>query len=785
MSAAGGCCLSDSSFGHLVRPVARLTSGIPTERLNPDGTTTTEEPRVVIECETRGDHSFLETAWQRFLDNDFSRYAQPLLSIAAAHLEEATRLFITYALEHGTWDPISIHLPDLETPNLVLSHSGLAVLVRAALDSFKWLIENEPSCGIGLIQSWTKGQSITLRRIGTLGVALTSEWTADAKLTWLLSNDMIFLAALYAEIPQVLEAAFPGASTETQERIVRRIVEGPSQKMESPYQEHRIYSLLAKLNACCPNHPGVADAVATIARAHPEFRASEASPELKGGAYLRGEPPWATPPFSTNSLLALPATEALDLLLAFEPDDTRDIGVDDVVSILHRAVGTKPDWGLEITSGLQDRGIFDTYLWRGILAGFAQPEISIGGWSVVLDILANHPQIIEAATYEAANLLEQSVSRESGGIPIENLPLAATVGRQVWDSLISREWLKKQSDDWLVTAINDPAGIVMQFELRALNRLWKGAGDAWSGIPPDWRAHWQNVIRDGSWTSAMGRILLASQVHLLFAMDHEWTSAEMPQVFAWNGRLVAAEQAWHGYLVWGHWTDEFLKCFIDCYTATFPYLRSNLGKHRARFCEHIASIAVFGARNPLADGWLSTFIQTVDEEDRTSWASSVEMALRQVPNERKQIVWDKWIKTYWTMRNQGQPSLPSGIEVSLMAGWLLYLGSAMPEALGLLLQGPKSVPRDNYANVSLYMQLNEMLIDAQYPQEVALFLKCLLASETGAPYLNPIDAVVRRLITSAADRTVLIQICERLSVLGYPAEAAELRRLIEPPTEDV
>jgi hypothetical protein len=161
------------------------------------------------------------------------------------------------------------------------------------------------------------------------------------------------------------------------------------------------------------------------------------------------------------------------------------------------------------------------------------------------------------------------------------------------------------------------------------------------------------------------------------------------------------------------------------------------------------------------------------------------MALRQVPNERKQIVWDKWIKTYWTMRNQGQPSLPSGIEVSLMAGWLLYLGSAMPDALGLLLQGPKSVPRDNYANVSLYMQLNEMRIDAQYPQEVALFLKCLLASETGAPYLNPIDAVVRRLITSAADRTVLIQICERLSVLGYPAEAAELRRLIEPPTEDV
>ena len=221
---------------------------------------------------------------------------------------------------------------------------------------------------------------------------------------------------------------------------------------------------------------------------------------------------------------------------------------------------------------------------------------------------------------------------------------------------------------------------------------------------------------------------------------------------------------------------------LSCYTATFPCLRSNLGKHRARFCEHIAWIAVFGAKNPLSDGWLSDFIRTVDDEDRASWASSVEMALRQVPVEKKQFVWDKWMKTYWALRNQGRPSLPSGLEVSLMTHWLLYLGSAMPEALQLLLQGPKPVPRDNYANSFLYMQMNELRIDAQFPQEVALFLRYLLNSETGAPYLDPINAVVRRLVASVADRTVLIQVCERLSVLGYPTEAAELKRLVEHPT---
>ena len=82
------------------------------------------------------------------------------------------------------------------------------------------------------------------------------------------------------------------------------------------------------------------------------------------------------------------------------------------------------------------------------------------------------------------------------------------------------------------------------------------------------------------------------------------------------------------------------------------------------------------------------------------------------------------------------------------------------------------------------MQLNDLQIDAQYPQEVALYLRCLLDSEAGAPYLNPIDAVIRRLIASAADRRVLIEICERLSVLGCPAEAAELRNLVGPSTSD-
>jgi hypothetical protein len=769
-------------FSHLARPLARLTVGIPTQTLGPDGITTTDEPRVVIECETRGDHTFLETAWQHFLGGDFSSYVHQLISVVVAHLEESTHLFRSYGMEHDWWDPISIHLPNLETPSIVLSHDGLAVLVKAALDSLKWIIKNEPKCGVGLVLSWSKGQSITLRRLAVLGVALTSDWTADAKLSWLLSGNYIYRPGFSTEVSQVLEAAFPQASAGEQERIVRRVVQGP-QETELLHRDYRIYALLSKLNASCPNHPLVAGALAALAQERPEFKPREEQPEITGGAVPLGDRPWLGLPFSATSLSALPAAGAVDQLLSFQPTEESGIEEDDITSTLQGAVEAKPIWGVEVVDALQSRGNFATYLWRGAIAGLAQAELRAEDWSALLDLLANQSKIAEVAADEIAIFLERGISRESGGVPSDCLERAVAVARQVWTALTPRSWRKDQSDEWLSTAINDPAGLLMQFELRALTRMRKNAGDVWSGIPRDWRADWEDVIRGGSWTSAMGRILLASQVHVLFAIDREWAAAEMPQVFVWDGRLLAAEQAWHGYLVWGYWTDEFLERFLSCYAATFPYVRSNLGKHRARFCEHIAWIAVFGARNPLADGWLTAFIRTVDEEDRASWASSVEMALRQVPSEKKHLVWDKWIKTYWEMRNQAQPSLPSGLEVSLMAGWLLHLGSAMPEALSALLQGPRPVPLGSYTNSSLYMQLKDLHIDAQYPQEVALYLRCLLDSETVVPYLNAIDAVVRRLITSAAERPVLIQICERLSVLGYPTEAAELRCLVEPPAQ--
>jgi hypothetical protein len=186
-----------------------------------------------------------------------------------------------------------------------------------------------------------------------------------------------------------------------------------------------------------------------------------------------------------------------------------------------------------------------------VVSGWSQSRLDDKGWSRVLSLLIDHREIVPIAVFETVQLLERGISQESGGIKEEALALATIVGLQAWTALLSREWPRREAQEWLTVAINDPAGILMQFKLRALVQIWRSAGDGWKGLPPDWRHHFAEVVRGQSWTAAISRVVLASQVQVLFAIDPGWTASEMPQVFTWDSDSLLAQQAWHGYLVWG------------------------------------------------------------------------------------------------------------------------------------------------------------------------------------------------------------------------------------------
>ena len=752
-------------FRHLLRPVIRLKPNI---RFN--ASPGANEPDIEVELETVGDDFWIGQVWRQLFQTNLGAFANQLAAFVTAHLEEASLLYRSFGMEHTSGDPISWLLPTVDAHSISLQNSGVGVLIDVALRTLAFFLENSPERANALIETWASANSIALRRFAAFGVAKSESWTPDEKLRWLLGRELVYRPGFRQEVLMVLRAAFREASEAMKSAVVDRVIEGPDPDAKQEYRDIAINQFLLTLSEVDPEYSLAAKELESLRLRRPSL-SSQREPEPSG----QGEFPWDRPPFSVAELLSAPARTKIADLLSFEPTRPGGLGRRSLVGAVEQAVQEQPQWGFDLAAALREEAAWGTDLWMGVIRGWNRPNLSPGQLTEVLTLLTECPGIVRVAADEVASLLERGFSDEARLNEARQFELALRISAQVWSELEQRpEDRREDANEWLTVAINNPAGILMQFEVRALTNVREQAGESWTGLPKDVPALLTGVVGGESWAAEMGRIVLASQVYTLFTLDANWTLENLLPLFDWDLNARTAKQAWHGHLVWGRWDDDFLKHFFPSYVKTFPRVHGHLGKPREQFCQHMAGVALFSAIHPLKDGWLRGFIKEVGPEERIMWASGVRLMLERVTAENKRLVWETWINLYWQERLDGRLPKLEGREVAAMIGWSLNLLPVFPEALELILKSP---PAD-YWQPELYMRMQRSNVCEDYPRESAVLLRHMLRSDTTLMYSDPIVEMTRDLLGRGADPTVLIDICQELARLGY-LEAVELRALIE------
>ena len=206
-----------------------------------------------------------------------------------------------------------------------------------------------------------------------------------------------------------------------------------------------------------------------------------------------------------------------------------------------------------------------------------------------------------------------------------------------------------ESESWLTKAINHPGGKIVEFWLDALSRIRAEAGESWDGIPSKFKSNFHKVLTETSYAAELGRVVLASQLHFLFALEADWTRENILPLLDWDTNLKQAQQAWHGFLSWGRWNEDLLSDLLPLYEKTFAHLSTDLGSSELRdhFSGHIASIAIYGSTNPVQDGWLGRFLKAVDSKERKNWAFHIRILLQDMQENIAQNLWERWLKEYW------------------------------------------------------------------------------------------------------------------------------------------
>jgi hypothetical protein len=462
--------------------------------------------------------------------------------------------------------------------------------------------------------------------------------------------------------------------------------------------------------------------------------------------------------------------ELLEFISNFKPDDPLELhGLMDKV---REAASESYDWSRKVVQLLLERDLWISELWNALISAWRQKGLTAEQWQEILSLLDSNDKVIDLCLYEVSNLLEGGTKGTEHDIPTAMFSDAKIVARKAWAACERSAEKQEEAEDWLFVAINRPAGTLLEFWLRTLSRNRQELGDQWKDLPSEDERFLSRVVSGDSYAAELGRVVVASQVFFLFSTDENWTIQHVIPLFSCTTNLRRALQAWHGYLVWGSWSDRLLEHLLPKYEEAFPFVNSHFGKVRDAFCDHLAGIAAFSKIDP-SKRLVYRFLAAVTEEERIKWAASFGQGLKGMEDAAKSAMWTQWLRQYWKDRLEGIPVALTEKEGEEMVEWSIHLGSVFSEVVANVLL--TSIP--DMQGSFILTELSESDLRKQYPKESSALVLHVLRNARAMPWdTRWIEPLVTELASSTESKPDTRLICDELARLGYP-DAQRLKKL--------
>jgi len=449
-------------------------------------------------------------------------------------------------------------------------------------------------------------------------------------------------------------------------------------------REYEKYNLLNWINSNAPDSSIAREAFERVQKEHPEFLQRE-YPDLDhwiSGARLVDH----KSPHSAEELLQESPEKWIEVLLQFKGDVLHEQpDREGLLQEVTKAVNMSFDWGLRLAIALAQRKEWNSDIWGYLIKGWKQGSLSEEQWHETILFLCEYPALY-TSTIAVAELVEEGVKKEDGGIQFSILPEAESLSDKIWESLQTVAEEKWEGYGWLDAAMNRSAGKVAEFWLQAVYQRSKVQGDTWEHLPDDYRTRFKQVIDGKSFAAKLGRAILGSRIHFLYNLDAKWTEENLLRLFDFDADKEKAEQVWHGFLYWGRIPSALSEDFKPLLRRAVPYIRDDSEGLRERLINHIVDILLRDPGDPLADGWYYDILRVsaTTEGDRVNMATRIWHTLREASDDFKKSVWDRWLKKYWSDRTENKPIAFTKDEADRFIEWVPRLRVVLKEAVDLV-----------------------------------------------------------------------------------------------------
>ena len=629
------------------------------------------------------DHDFaLSEIWKRGLEPKLDTIAEPLFSIAVAHLTARHRTLRAWQKADHEWDPDSWGRHAIEPHEQDDYPKHVDVLIDVARGCLQWLADNRPNAVARWCGQLHSAQEPLLRRLSIHALFVRRDLAPEEKFDWLLSHVDLHDLAAHHELFRISQVLYPNANPEQRERAIQSILaycfpDDGNEHAERRTARHQ-FDWLRWLSDADPDCALASHALGDVLERYPDFTPHE-HPDLTHWSHTQHG---ATSPWTVEELLSRPALEWLDQLLSFTPDEFLGPDRHGLVFAVTKAARRDFDWGLALAGALAASEDWAADLWTALLRAWREAELDHRQLGQISGYLCE-TGLLTVQAGRIADVLLAWLEKHRTSCPHDLLARANAIATELW-ARIDRSEAPEDSDSWHSLANNRPAGAIARYWLTQLDMLREQPESLPATLPREVSTALSTIVGDRTVAGRQGSTILAGQLAFLLSVAEQWTQENLLPLFSENPDTDDCQAVWDGFLTAGRLGPHVAEQMHTAFLEALPFLptRFSTDWRLRRFVEYFTLMLAQFADDP-AGKWVPAFFEHADDDARQLFASQIERHLQHMDDAPQREWWRRWLERYWTNRLSGVPQPLAEDEIRLMIGWLPHFGDSFPAAVDL------------------------------------------------------------------------------------------------------
>lgn len=722
----GECCIRQRSIKNLLIIFDIMMSSRLMFKQNIFWHVEHSSPMIDVEISLIGEHYLLNELWEKGLKPNLLQIVEPLLEMVVRRLEEQHFILCAWQKASQEWNPDNFHRSAIEPHPQDEYPQPIDVLIDVVRDCLEYLVSNQVQTLSYWCDKYSGSEAPLLRRLVIHAVSMRDDLSADEKVNWLLIHINLHDYSAHHEIFRVVSLIYPQACAENRIKIINTILDYQWPEEDNPnrekYSARHHFNWLDWLKRSAPDCELIDGALNSIIEKYPEFQLNE-HPDFSHwheGGRVEHYSPW-----TAQELLAKPPSEWLPELLSYQPKNLREGYRYDLILTLSEVAKQEFEWGNRLALILANSSNWDTDLWDGAIRAWSEMELNESSYPVVLqwiekvNLHKNHARVI-------AEALKSLLKYEGKSFANELLLHTTQIAITLWSNL-DRTEPSKEENDYLTSAINHPAGILVEFWIRSISLWWNKQVPVPNGLNDGYRKVLTDIISDRNRPGILGRSILSSQLSFLFSVDEEWTRKYLLPLLEENNDIRDYRAVWDGFLSRGQLNPAITEHMEKAFLNAIKHIEHDLKLYKDRFIHYYTNIIMFYVPNPI-DTWIPDLFHYGNIDARTYLATSIAIPLRNMNDNQQQELWQRWLKHYWENRLLSIPAPLDPKEIECMFNWLPNLKSIFPEAVDLAIQ----IPHVQLQHTFVFSDLDDHCeLLNRFPEKVAQLL--IYLGESGSP----------------------------------------------------